>query len=188
MGPHVSALLRLGLSVVLDWPANTVTSRAWMRSVLKAGGAAHVLHVLDVADAVSLERLRARNASGLHLYTLDEAQFEVLSRYYEPPTSAEEFTVVIHSHGSADSLRGTRALTASSERSGSLPTSLATDEAVAARGRLAAPFPLQAAVLDRASIRGLAVGRPMMGSEGLRSSNLTARVHLEEDVAGIATD
>lgn len=99
MGPHVSELLRLGVSVVLDWPANTVTSRAWMRGVFEAAGAAHVLHVLDVADAVSLERLRARNAAGLHPYTLSEAQFEELSRYYEPPTSGEGFTLVVHSDG-----------------------------------------------------------------------------------------
>jgi hypothetical protein len=27
MGPHVGDLLRIGLAVVLDWPANTVASR-----------------------------------------------------------------------------------------------------------------------------------------------------------------
>lgn len=99
LGPHASELLRLGLSVVLDRPANTVVSRAWMRSVFEAAGAAHVLHVLDVADQVSLEWLRARNAAGLRPYKLDEAQFEELSRYYEPPTPDERFAVVVHSHG-----------------------------------------------------------------------------------------
>ena len=99
MGPHVSALLRLGVSVVLDWPANTVESRAWLRSVCEAAGAMHTLHVLDVADEVCLERLRARNASGFHPYSVDKAEFEELSRYCEPPTSAEGFNIVIHSQG-----------------------------------------------------------------------------------------
>ncbi|MBP2497615.1 putative kinase [Methylobacterium sp. PvP062] len=39
------ALLRLGLSVVLDFPANTVASRARMRTLFEAAGVAHRLHV-----------------------------------------------------------------------------------------------------------------------------------------------
>ena len=97
MGPHVSELLRLGVSVVLDWPANTVESRAWLRTVAAAAGAMQTLHVLDVADEVCLERLRARNASGLHPYSVSDAEFEELGRYCEPPTSAEGFNIVVYS-------------------------------------------------------------------------------------------
>src|SRR5215217_3572980 len=96
MGPHLSELLRAGLSVVLDWPANTVASRTWMRGVFEAAGAAHKLHVLDVPDEVCLERLQARNASGAHEYKVSRAEFEELSRYLEPPTPAEGFDVMMH--------------------------------------------------------------------------------------------
>ena len=34
MGPHVVDILRQGLSVVLDFPANTVSSRDWMRALI----------------------------------------------------------------------------------------------------------------------------------------------------------
>jgi predicted kinase len=34
MGPHVVALLKAGLSVVLDFPANTVANRRWMRTIV----------------------------------------------------------------------------------------------------------------------------------------------------------
>src|SRR6266851_8175912 len=34
MGPHVVDILRQGLSVVLDFPANTVRNRDWMRSLI----------------------------------------------------------------------------------------------------------------------------------------------------------
>src|SRR6266478_1210880 len=34
MGPHVVDILRRGLSVVLDFPANTVKNRNWMRSLM----------------------------------------------------------------------------------------------------------------------------------------------------------
>ena len=40
MGGHVEALLRAGLSVVLDFPANTVANRQWMRGLFEKAGAA----------------------------------------------------------------------------------------------------------------------------------------------------
>src|ERR1700676_3474058 len=35
MGPHVEAILRTGVSVVLDFQANTTTTRTWMRCILQ---------------------------------------------------------------------------------------------------------------------------------------------------------
>ncbi|MBV8521366.1 MAG: ATP-binding protein, partial [Acetobacteraceae bacterium] len=89
MGPHLVELLRAGFSVVLDWPANTVKSRAWMRGVFEAAGASHKLHLLDVPDEICLQRLSARNTGGTHEYRVSQAEFEQLSRYFEPPTPAE---------------------------------------------------------------------------------------------------
>ena len=62
MGPHVVDILRHDLSVVLDFPANTVNWRSWMRSLITEAGVAHELHVLDVRDTICKERLRCRNA------------------------------------------------------------------------------------------------------------------------------
>jgi predicted kinase len=64
MGPHVVGILRQGLSVVLDFPANTVRWRCWMRSLITEANVAHELHVLDVPDAICKERLRQRNSIG----------------------------------------------------------------------------------------------------------------------------
>ena len=38
MAPHVEALLAAGLSVALDFPANTPEQRAWMRGLLDRSG------------------------------------------------------------------------------------------------------------------------------------------------------
>ena len=96
MGPHISALLAEGLSVVLDFPANTREMRTWMRETAGEGRGEAVLHVLDVPDVVCLERLRARNASGTHPFTLSETQFHQIVAHLEPPAEDEGFALRPH--------------------------------------------------------------------------------------------
>lgn len=50
MKPHVMGLLRAGVSVVLDFPANTRGQRCWFKDIIETTGVAHVLHVLEVSD------------------------------------------------------------------------------------------------------------------------------------------
>ena len=95
IAPHVEALLKAGLSVVLDFPANTVANRTWMRGIVERSGARHVLHVLDVPDDVCRARLRARNAARQHAYAASDAEFEVFTAYFTPPTKDEGFNVVV---------------------------------------------------------------------------------------------
>ena len=96
MGPHVAALLRAGLTVVLDFPANTVDQRKWMHEIVEASGADHRLHVLDVSDEVCLARLHARNARGDHPFAVTDEQFHRFTRHFAPPTVDEGFTIVRH--------------------------------------------------------------------------------------------
>ncbi len=96
LAPHVADLLRAGLSVVLDFAANTPGQRAWMRGVLDETGAAHVLHVLTPPDAVCLARLKARNAAGTHAFAPSEAMFHAFSKHFIPPTPEEGFTCRWH--------------------------------------------------------------------------------------------
>ncbi|WP_343067820.1 ATP-binding protein [Sulfitobacter aestuariivivens] len=96
MGPHVGGLLQAGVSVVLDFPANTVETRKWMHGILQQTDAANKLHVLDVPDEVCLERLQARNKSGKHPFSVTEDQFRQIVRHYAPPTADEGFDIVLH--------------------------------------------------------------------------------------------
>jgi predicted kinase len=96
MGPHVVDILRQGLSVVLDFPANTVTYRNWMRSLITQADVAHELHLLDVPDAICLQRLRQRNADGEHPYQVSEETYEQFTRYFVPPGPDEGFNVIVH--------------------------------------------------------------------------------------------
>src|SRR6056297_2833740 len=56
MAPHVSAPLNATVSVVLDFAANAPGQRAWMRGLLDASDAAHLMYELDVSDAACLAR------------------------------------------------------------------------------------------------------------------------------------
>lgn len=96
MAPHIVAILRLGLSVVLDFPANTPTQRAWMRGLIEAAQVPHELHLLDMPDALCLERLRRRNASGEHPFQVSDAEFAQFTRFFVPPSADENFNVVVH--------------------------------------------------------------------------------------------
>ena len=96
IGPHLVDLLQGGLSVVLDFQANTVSRRAWMRGIIDRSGAAHRLHHLDMSDEVCRARLHQRNAAGTHEYTVTDAEFELFTRYFAAPTPDEGFDVVVH--------------------------------------------------------------------------------------------
>ncbi|MGB9097666.1 AAA family ATPase [Erwinia sp.] len=95
--PHLISLLSTGISVVLDFPANTVSLRKWMRGIAQAASAEPLLHYLNVADSHCKTRLQARNASGSHDFAATEAQFELISRYFEAPCASEGFTLIVHS-------------------------------------------------------------------------------------------
>ena len=99
MGDHVVSLLNSGVSVVLDFHANTVEARHWMLGILDRTGVAHALHVLDVPDDVCLARLHARNAAGEHRFAATEAQFRQLSKHFVLPSPEEGFNILRHEDG-----------------------------------------------------------------------------------------
>ncbi|MEM0947726.1 MAG: ATP-binding protein [Pseudomonadota bacterium] len=94
--PHVVALLRAGVSVSLDFPANTADTRVWMRDIIEATGVSHQMHVMDVSDETCLARLRQRNATGDHPFAPTEEQFHRVSAHYTLPSPEEGFKLVSH--------------------------------------------------------------------------------------------
>jgi predicted kinase len=96
MGPHIVDILQQDVSVVLDFPANTVRYRDWMRSLITQAKVAHELHLLDVPDTICKQRLRQRNADGEHPYQVSEATYDLFTSYFVPPGPDEGFNVVVH--------------------------------------------------------------------------------------------
>ncbi|MGC6387774.1 AAA family ATPase [Ewingella sp. S1.OA.A_B6] len=94
MAPHLIALLKAGISVVLDFPANTLANRQWMKGIADASGADNRLYFLNVSDEVCKARLHARNQNGEHDFAATDQQFDLITRYFVPPTEEEGFTIV----------------------------------------------------------------------------------------------
>ncbi|MBC2656967.1 ATP-binding protein [Pseudomonas sp. MSSRFD41] len=94
LGPLVVAMLQAGTSVVLDFPANTLAQRAWLRSLADQAQVPHRLHVLDVVEDVCRSRLRERNNQGEHPFATSDEQFELICSYFVAPQAAEGLNIV----------------------------------------------------------------------------------------------
>ncbi len=99
VAPLIVDLLARGLTVILDFPANTVASRAWMRGLADAAGITATLHFLDLPDDVCRARLHARNAAGTHAYQATGAEFDEFTAHFVPPEEDEGFGIVRHGVG-----------------------------------------------------------------------------------------
>ncbi|MGE8352791.1 MAG: AAA family ATPase [Pseudomonas protegens] len=94
--PLIITLLRGGTHVVLDFPANTLAQRAWLRALADKAQAEHRLHLLNVDEDVCLTRLRERNSQGDHPFSTSEEQFELICRYFVPPQAEEGLHILEH--------------------------------------------------------------------------------------------
>jgi predicted kinase len=97
LAPHICGLLSKGISVVLDFPANTKAQRAWFRELFERARVEHELHVVEASDALCKSQLEARSR---HLpagtaWTTD-AEFDAITAYFQPPSEDEGFNVVRH--------------------------------------------------------------------------------------------
>ncbi|WP_261643389.1 AAA family ATPase [Erwinia mallotivora] len=97
MKPHLISLLKAGISVVLDFPANTRTHRQWMMEIIVESGASHRLHYLNVSDDICKARLHARNAEGTHDFSVTDKQFAHITAYFSEPGADEGFEVIEYS-------------------------------------------------------------------------------------------
>ena len=95
--PHVCALLSKGISVVLDFPANTKTQRAWFREMIERANVEHELHFVDASDALCKSQLRDRSKAlpAAAPWTSD-ADFDAINAYFQAPSEDENFNVVRH--------------------------------------------------------------------------------------------
>jgi predicted kinase len=97
LAPHVCALLARGISVVLDFPGNTMAQRVWFRELIARADVEHELHFVDASDALCKRQLadRSKSLPAGALWTT-EAEFAAITAYFQPPSEDEKFNVVRH--------------------------------------------------------------------------------------------
>jgi predicted kinase len=101
--PHICSLLSKGVSVVLDFPANTRRQRAWFRQLLERTKVEHELHFIIASDALCKRQLKERSARrGLPPGTkwTTDADFDEVTAYFDEPKSEENFNVVRYERNS----------------------------------------------------------------------------------------
>jgi predicted kinase len=97
ISPHICALLSKGVSVVLDFPANTRAQREWFRELFEQANAEHELHYVDASDALCKRQLKERSRvlpAGTRWTT--EAEFEAITVYFQAPSEEERFNLIRH--------------------------------------------------------------------------------------------
>ena len=97
LSTHIHELLSKGVSVVLDFPANTRMQRQWFRELFEAAGVDHELHFVDVPDDVCKRQLKQRSEAlpaGAPWTT--DAEFDAITAYFQTPAEDEGFNVIRH--------------------------------------------------------------------------------------------
>lgn len=94
---HVQHLLSAGLSVVMDFPGNTKTQRAWFKEIFADHPFPHQLHYIKASDALCLSQLAKRSVNlpkGAAFTT--EEEFHTINSYFQPPLDDENFNIVVY--------------------------------------------------------------------------------------------
>lgn len=92
----VTDLLRAGVTVVLDFPANTPQDRHWLRGLSDTAGVSHCVHCIEVDDDTCRARLHLRNQRAEHEFAVTDAEFELITRYFCAPDEGEGLRVDVH--------------------------------------------------------------------------------------------
>lgn len=92
---HIASLLSHGVSVVLDFPANTKDQRNWFRAIYEQANASHTLHFVDVSDDICKRQLKERSKDKPEgsAFTSD-AEFDAITKYFQAPSEGEGFTII----------------------------------------------------------------------------------------------
>ena len=95
LSSHICDLLSRGISIVLDFPGNTRNQRQWFRELVERASVEHELHYIEASDDLCKRQLRQRSEAlpTGSAWTTD-AEFELITAYFQPPADDEQFNVV----------------------------------------------------------------------------------------------
>ncbi|MFV2056391.1 MAG: AAA family ATPase [Thiohalomonadales bacterium] len=99
---HIESVLSQGVSVVLDFPGNTIEQRNWFRNIYQKASVAHTLHFIDVSNETCKRQLRERSKDKPDgtAFTSD-SEFDALTKFFQAPSESENFNIIRYSHEDA---------------------------------------------------------------------------------------
>ncbi|GAA6167488.1 AAA family ATPase [Sessilibacter corallicola] len=90
----VESILATGTHVVMDFPANTQSQRAWFRTIISEINAPHQLIFIDAPDDLCLKQIQRRRIEQPERAATDTAEmFAQVTQYFSAPTADEGFNV-----------------------------------------------------------------------------------------------
>jgi predicted kinase len=93
---HVQNILKSGVSVVMDFPGNTRTQRAWFKEIFSEFNLPHRLVYLEADDQLCLKRIAHRREAKPERAKFDtEEVFRHVTSYFQPPCAAEGFKIEV---------------------------------------------------------------------------------------------
>lgn len=96
----VQSILLTGTDVVMDFPANTPSQRAWFRDIFTEIDAPHSLVFIDVSDEICLQQIAQRRLEQPQRAKTDTVEmFEQVTKYFTAPAPEESFNLTRISAG-----------------------------------------------------------------------------------------
>lgn len=93
---HVQSVLKAGVSVVMDFPGNTIKQRDWFREIFSEHDIPHKLVYLDVSDTQCLTQIAQRREQHPERAAFDTDEvFHKISSYFQAPLDSECFKVEV---------------------------------------------------------------------------------------------
>jgi adenylate kinase family enzyme len=93
---HVQNLLNFGITVVMDFPGNTLNQRAWFKEIFSEYEIPHKLYYLEVSDELCLKQIEQRKKNNPSRADFDtEEVFHQVNSYFQPPIEEEGFDIQI---------------------------------------------------------------------------------------------
>jgi len=94
---HCQKLLKAGVTLVMDFPANTVKQRQWLLSLSSEIQCAHELVYINVSDEVCLQQIAKRRLEQPERAKFDTPEmFRAVTEHFEAPSATEGLHIVEH--------------------------------------------------------------------------------------------
>jgi len=90
---HIKDIIESGVSVVMDFPANTIQQRSWFKELIGNNDISHQLHYLEASDELCLKQLAKRSKGRQGEAFTSEEEFHTVNSYFQVPAESEGFNI-----------------------------------------------------------------------------------------------